>query len=151
MQHEVHEAFVAFIGLDWADATHDVCLPAAGSEHREHCSLAHTPEAIDAWVGSLHKRCEGKPIALGLELNKGPIVFALRTSPCFVLLPVNPLTRARYRAAFPPSRAKDDPTATRCSLSHRRAPPCAPWHHSSHPVGVSSVTQGGSPLASRGP
>src|SRR5438445_898670 len=40
MQHEVHEAFVAFIGLDWADATHDVCLPAAGSEHREHCSLA---------------------------------------------------------------------------------------------------------------
>ena len=117
MQHEVHEAFVAFIGLDWADATHDVCLPAAGSEHREHCSLAHTPEAIDAWVGSLHKRCEGKPIALGLELNKGPIVFALRTSPCFVLLPVNPLTRARYRAAFPPSRAKDDPTAAALQLA----------------------------------
>jgi transposase len=110
MKQEAHEAFAAFIGLDWADAKHDVCLQAAGSEHQEHFSLEHTPEAIDAWVGSLHKRFEGKPIAICLELNKGPIVFALRKYPCFVLFPVNPLTLARYREAFTPSRAKDDPT-----------------------------------------
>jgi transposase len=110
MKQEAHEAFAAFIGLDWADAKHDGCLQAAGSEHREHFSLEHTPEAIDAWVGSLHKRFEGKPIAICLELNKGPIVFALRKYPCFVLFPVNPLTLARYREAFTPSRAKDDPT-----------------------------------------
>ena len=110
MKQEAYEEFAAFIDLDWADAKHDVCLQAAGSEHREHFSLEHTPEAIDAGVGSLHKRFEGKPIAICLELNKGPIVFALRTYPCFVLFPVNTLTLARYREAFPPSRAKDDPT-----------------------------------------
>ena len=77
---------------------------------REHLSLDHTPEAIEAWVSSLHKRFEGKPIAICLELNKGPIVFALRKYHFLVLFPVNPLTLARYREAFTPSRAKDDPT-----------------------------------------
>jgi len=45
-----------------------------------------------------------------LELNKGPIVSALRHYDCLVLFPVNPLTVAKYREAFTPSRAKDDPT-----------------------------------------
>jgi hypothetical protein len=29
MTHGSHEAFVAFVGIDWADAKHDVCLQAA--------------------------------------------------------------------------------------------------------------------------
>src|SRR4029453_10239044 len=110
MKEETHEAFAAFVGLDWADATHDVCLQAAGTAQREHCSLAHTPEAIEAWVSSLRQRFAGKPIAICLELNKGPIVSALRTYDFLVLFPVNPLTVAKYREAFTPSRAKDDPT-----------------------------------------
>src|SRR5256884_6448632 len=110
MKPHVAEAFAAFVGLDWADAKHDVCLQAAGSEQREHSSLDHTPEAIETWVCSLQKRFEGKPIAIGLELNKGPIVFALRKYHFLVLFPINPLTLARYREAFTPSRAKDDPT-----------------------------------------
>ena len=77
IKQEAYEACAACIGLDWADATHDVCLQAAGSEHREHFSRAHTPADIEARVGSLHKRCEGKPGALCLELAKGPVVFAL--------------------------------------------------------------------------
>src|SRR5499426_3389855 len=110
MKQETHEAFVAFVGLDWADAKHDVCLQVAGSAKREHFILEHTPEAIEAWVGSLRQRFAGKPIAICLELNKGPIVFALRKYDFLVLFPVNPLTLARYREAFTPSRAKDDPT-----------------------------------------
>jgi hypothetical protein len=109
MQQEAPETFAAFVGLDWADAKHEVCLQAVGSEQREHSSLDHTPEAMEAWGCSLQKRFEGKPIALGLELNKGPIVFALRKYHCLGLLPIHPLTLARYREAFPPSRAKDDP------------------------------------------
>jgi Transposase len=117
MQPEAPEACAAFVGLDWADATHDVCLQAAGSEPREHRSLDHTPEAIEAWVCALQKRCEGQPIASGLALNTGPSVFALRTYHCLVLFPINPLTRARYRAAFPPSRAQDDPTDAALQLA----------------------------------
>ena len=110
MKQETHEEFAAFVGLDWADAKHDVCLQAAGSATREHLILEHTPEAIEAWVGALRQRFAGKPIAICLELNKGPIVCALRTYDFLVLFPVNPLTLARYRGAFTPSRAKDDPT-----------------------------------------
>ena len=43
------EQFAAFIGLDWADTKHDVCVQAAGSERREFLVLEHSPEAIDAW------------------------------------------------------------------------------------------------------
>ena len=35
---------------------------------------------------------------------------ALQNSDFLVLFPVNPLTVAKYREAFTPSRAKDDPT-----------------------------------------
>jgi transposase len=105
-----HEDFAAFVGIDWADATHDVCLQAAGTAKREGLTLAHTPEAIEAWVRTLRTRFDGQPIAVCLELNKGPLVSALRKYDFLVLFPINPLTLARYREAFTPSRAKDDPT-----------------------------------------
>jgi transposase len=110
MKPQAPEAFAAFIGLDWADAKHDVCLQAAGSERREFLVLEHRPEAIDTWVQTLRARFNGQPVAVCLELNKGPIVTALRQYDCLVLFPVNPFTLAKYREAFTPSRAKDDPT-----------------------------------------
>ena len=110
MTHVSHEAFAAFVGIDWADAKHDVCLQPAGSATCECFQLEHTPEAIDAWVTTLRTRFNGQPVAICLELNKGPIVSALRKYDFLVLFPLNPLTLARYREAFTPSRAKDDPT-----------------------------------------
>jgi hypothetical protein len=56
MKPQAPEAFAAFVGLDWADAKHDICLQAAGTTRREFLRLAHRPEAIDAWVQSLHTR-----------------------------------------------------------------------------------------------
>src|SRR5215813_15055906 len=100
-----HEPFAAFVGIDWADAKHALCLQAAGSTTREASSLDHTPEAIDAWVCTLRQRFGGHPVAIGLELNKGSMVSALCTDECLVLFPVNPLTLARYREACTPSRA----------------------------------------------
>jgi transposase len=110
MTHESPEEFAAFVGIDWADATHDICLQAAGSEKRESCILEHMPETIDAWGSMLRVRFNGRPIAICLELNKGPLVSALRKYDFLMLFPINPLTLARYREAFTPSRAKDDPT-----------------------------------------
>jgi transposase len=110
MKPQASEAFAAFVGLDWADAKHDICLQAAGTERREFLNLKHSPEEINAWVQTLHTRFNGQPVAVCLELNKGPIVSALRTYDFLVLFPVNPLTVAKYREAFTPSRAKDDPT-----------------------------------------
>ena len=110
MKSQAPEAFAAFIGLDWADAKHDICLQVAGSARREFLQLEHRPEVIDAWVCTLRTRFNGQPIAICLELNKGPIVSALQNYDFLVLFPVNPLTVAKYREAFTPSRAKDDPT-----------------------------------------
>jgi transposase len=110
MTHVAHPTFAAFVGLDWADATHDVCLQTARSATGEYFQLEHTPEAIDARVTTLRTRFHGQPVAICLELNKGPIVSALRQYDFLVLFPINPLTLARYREAFTPSRAKDDPT-----------------------------------------
>jgi transposase len=111
-----HDAFAAFIGIDWADANHDGCLQAAGTAKRECFQLEHTPEAIDAWVTTLRTRFNGQPVAVCLELNKGPLVSALRQYDFLVLFPINPLTLARYREAFTPSRAKDDPTDAELQL-----------------------------------
>jgi transposase len=110
MKPQASEAFAAFVGLDWADAKHDVCLQAAGTTQREFLSLEHSPEEINAWVQTLRTRFNGQLVAVCLELQKGPIVSALRNYDFLVLFPVNPLTVARYREAFTPSRAKDDPT-----------------------------------------
>ena len=110
MTHVLHGEFAAFVGIDWADAKHDVCLQAAGSAKREGLTLEHTPEAIEAWVSALRTRFSGQPVAVCLELTKGPLVSALRKYDFLVLFPINPLTLARYREAFTPSRAKDDPT-----------------------------------------
>jgi transposase len=110
------DAFAAVVGLDWADAKHDICLQAAGSEKREFSVLEHQPDTIDEWVSTLHARFKGQPIAICLELKKGPLVSALRKYDFLVLFPVNPLTLARYREAFAPSQAKDDPTDAELQL-----------------------------------
>src|SRR5215475_13817968 len=116
MTHISHNAFTAVVGIDWADAKHDVCLQTAGSAKREYFQLEHTPEAIDAWVTTLRTRFNSQPVAICLELNKGPLVSALRKYDFLVLFPINPLTLARYREAFTPSRAKDDPTDAELQL-----------------------------------
>ena len=102
-------SFTAFVGIDWADRKHDFCLQATGSDHREFGTLDHSPEAIAKWAYSLRDRFGG-PIAICLELAKGPLVYALQRYDFLVLFPVHPSTLAKYREAFVPSRAKDDPT-----------------------------------------
>jgi DNA-binding SARP family transcriptional activator len=110
------DELAAFIGIDWADATHDLCLQAAGSEQREFSVLAHQPDIIEAWVRTLRQRFDGHPIAVCLELNKGPLVAALRKYDFLVLFPIHPLTLARYREAFTPSQAKGDATDAELQL-----------------------------------
>jgi transposase len=102
--------FAALIGLDWADGKHAVCLQAAGSSQREADDVEHRPETIEEWVRGLRRRFGGRPVAIALELAKGPIVYALRKYEFIVLFPLNPATLSKYRDMFYPSGAKDDPT-----------------------------------------
>lgn len=105
-----HPPLAARIGLDWADAHHDLSLRAAGSEAVERRRIAHRPQALNEWVGELRRRFEGRPVGICLELSRGALVHALAEYDFIVLFPVNPLTLKRFREAFAPSGAKDDPT-----------------------------------------
>jgi hypothetical protein len=67
------QPFTAYVGIDWADTKHDICLQAAGDDRREFDCIAHQVARIDEWAKALHKRFGG-PIAIALELAKGPIV-----------------------------------------------------------------------------
>jgi len=108
--------FAAFVGIDWADRKHDVCLLAAGSSQPECSVLTHRPEAIEQWAESLRQRFDGAPIAVCLEIVRGPLVYALQRYAFFVLFPVNPATLARYRKTFHVSGAKDDPLDAQLAL-----------------------------------
>lgn len=102
--------FAVFIGIDWSDQKHDLCLLDPATGRKEFSILKHTPEAIDEWATSLRSRFASRPIAVALEQSRGPLIFALMKYDCFVLYPINPSTLASYREAFSPSRGKDDPT-----------------------------------------
>jgi transposase len=109
------QVFTAFVGIDWADTKHDICVQAAGSERRELSCIAHEAGQIESWACSLRERFGGY-VAVALELTKGPIVYALQKYDFIVLFPINPATLARYRQAFKPSGAKDDPTDAELAL-----------------------------------
>jgi transposase len=115
MNTQSTHSFTAFVGIDWADKKHDFCLQAAGEGQREFGTFAHTPEAIALWAKTLHYRFDG-PIAICLELSKGAMVCALQRCPFLEIFPVHPSTLAKYREAFVPSHAKDDPTDAEMAL-----------------------------------
>jgi len=104
------EEFGAYIGLDWADRTHVISLRGTDSGKVEHYQLVHKPEALAEWVSDLQRRFPGQRVAVALEQARGAVVHALMGYDFLVLYPVNPKTLAKYREAFSPSGAKDDPT-----------------------------------------
>ena len=107
--------FTAFVGIDWADAKHDICIQPAGEATREFERVTHQPKDIEQWAHKMHQRFGGR-IAVVIELSKGPIVYALQKYDFFVLVPINPSMLAKYREAFKPSRAKDDPSDAELAL-----------------------------------
>ena len=59
---------------------------------------------------SLKQRYPNKRLAVGCELTKGPLLFALSKYNHLVLFPINPSTVAKVGEAFVHSGAKDDPS-----------------------------------------
>jgi transposase len=114
MQTELSQ-FTTIIGMDWADKKHDVCVQATETRQRKSYQIQHKADKIDEWARSLYRRYGG-PIAVALELSKGPIVSALQKYDFFVIFPIDPTTLANYRKAFTPSGAKDDPTDAELAL-----------------------------------
>jgi transposase len=99
----------AFVGIDWADQEHAVCLIDSEMQTPELSVLVQDPEAIDEWVAEIQRRYPGQKVAVCLEQKRGALVYALMKFDCLVLVPINPKQLSRFRDAMGPSGAKDDP------------------------------------------
>src|SRR5258705_13062385 len=45
-----NQQFAAYVGIDWADTKHDICLQAAGDIRREFDCIPHQVARIDEWA-----------------------------------------------------------------------------------------------------
>ena len=103
----------AFVGIDWADQEHAICLIDAQTQRSEQHRIDQDPEAIDQWVATQQQRFPGQKIAVCLEQKRGALMYALMKFECLLLVPVNPKQLARFREALGSSGAKDDPSDAR--------------------------------------
>jgi transposase len=100
--------YAAFVGIDWADAEHAICL-LDDDAAADQVTMAQNAVAIDEWVSGLRQRYDGRPVAVCLEQSRGALIYALMKYDFLVLFPINPKQLAKYREALYPSGAKDDP------------------------------------------
>jgi len=54
------DSCTAYIGLDWADKKHDICVQVKGEELRTFSVISHSPESINDWIEALHQKVKGK-------------------------------------------------------------------------------------------
>jgi len=98
---------VVFLGVDWAEEHHDICLLDSEGTRLEK---ARVPEGIDG-VRHIHalvaKHAEPSDVAVGIETDRGLLVGSL-VGAGYEVYAVNPLAVSRYRERHGVSRAKSD-------------------------------------------
>jgi hypothetical protein len=52
-------SYAAYIGIDWADRKHDICLYDPITQKFEYSVIGSQPEAIAEWAEALQKRFDG--------------------------------------------------------------------------------------------
>jgi transposase len=100
---------VAWIGIDWADKSHEICEYEVERGKKRIYSVAHGPESLQDWVNELRQRYKGEAVAVVMEQSRGGLIYALMNVEFVHLYPVNPQSLAKYRKALYPSGAKSDP------------------------------------------
>ena len=124
------QELAAYIGLDWGDQRHAVQIQPATGGPVEPLTLEQRPHVLHGWVAQLRERFGGRPVGIAIEQRRGAVIHALMQYEFLVLYPINPKALARYREAFHPSGAKDDPTdaALLLDLLHKHRDQLRPWH-----------------------
>lgn len=96
------------VGIDWAEAHHDVCLL---DEEGQSIATGRIPEGLEG-VARLHTLLaehteEPTDVVVGIETDRGLLVDALVVAG-YTVHAVNPLAASRYRERHTTSRAKSD-------------------------------------------
>ena len=97
-----------FVGIDWAEAHHDVCVLDADGEV---LAIRRIPEGLEG-VGRFHALVaehaeRPDEVVIGIETDRGLLVGAL-VAAGYAVHAVNPLAASRYRERHTTSRAKSD-------------------------------------------
>ena len=97
-----------FVGIDWAEAHHDVCVL---DREGEVLATRRVPDGLEG-VARLHALLgehtdEPAEVIVGIETDRGLLVTALLAAG-YTVHAVNPLAASRYRERHSTSRAKSD-------------------------------------------
>jgi transposase len=103
------EHYAAWVGFDWGDQEHLWALPWTDTGERERGRLEQTPEALDAWIGQLISRLNGRRIGVAIEQKHGAVVWMLLKYECVEIYPIHPQAAGPFRQALYPSGSKSDP------------------------------------------
>ncbi|MCX6907985.1 MAG: IS110 family transposase [Verrucomicrobia bacterium] len=119
----------AYIGLDWADERHAVCLHVAATNEIRSYSVEQKPEKLHEWVASLRLEFGDRKVGIAIETSRGGLIYALMAYDFLILYPINPKALANYRESVSVSGAKDDPSdaALLLDLIYRHRDRCRPW------------------------
>jgi transposase len=103
-------SYAAWIGLDWGNYHHALCLQSADSNIIERCVLEQKPEVLHGWFRSLLTRFGGENVAIAIEQSRGAVIHFLLGFDSVHIFRIHPKSLKDYRQALYPSGAKDDPT-----------------------------------------
>ncbi len=98
-----------FVGLDWAQVEHAVCVMAPDGSVAKEFAVRHHPEGLGALCDELTERVDGRveTAFVAIEVPHGPVVEALMERG-FSVYAINPKQLDRFRDRFSPAGAKDD-------------------------------------------
>lgn len=98
-----------YVGIDWADQSHQVSLREASTERIEEKSFDHSGAGLRSMIEWLIRRTDGRvdEVAVAIEITRGPIVEALLERG-FAVFAVNPKQLDRFRDRHTVAGAKDD-------------------------------------------
>jgi transposase len=108
--NQLRDPLAAWVGLDWADRQHLICLQANGSQQTESRTLNQKPDALHEWIAQLRAQFPGRKVGIAIEQSRGAVIHALMMYDFLEIYPINPKALARFREAFSVSGAKDDPS-----------------------------------------
>jgi hypothetical protein len=101
--------FAAFVGIDWADAKHDICQLLPGEEEARHVQIENTAEALHDWVLKLIEEFGARGnIYVATEKARGALLYTLMQYPQLTLFPLNSKATGKLREALRAGGAKND-------------------------------------------
>ena len=118
--------FAWYVGIDWGEAEHHLCLLDATGQLTGRRMVAHTADAVHAALQWLREQTGVAPeaIAVAVETPRGVLVDSF-VERGFAVFAINPKQLDRFRDRFSAGGAKDDPRDAHVAADALRTDPRA--------------------------